>query len=271
VRRWFKRVYGMTFLAYGRSKRIASALDSIRAGARVTASAFEYGFESTSGFSDAVRRDTGRPPRHADVDRVVTVTRFSTPLGVMFAAATDDMVCLLEFADRPMLETQLQRMRARIGCRYLPGTNVVLQRLEKELSAYFDGELSTFTIPLLKTGTPFQMKVWDRLCEIPFGSTTSYAVLAKDIGRPSAVRAVAKANGDNRIAILIPCHRVIGSDGRLTGYGGGLWRKHRLLEIETGFRDDHALPENAPSLVQHHPMGNRGTVHAEDAVVDTGR
>jgi len=114
----------------------------------------------------------------------------------------------------------------------VPGTDPVLRATAEELDAYFAGKLRRFTIPLRAPGTPFQESVWRELRRVPWGGTTTYAALAERIGRPGAARAVGRANGDNRIAILLPCHRVVGSDGKLTGYGGGLWRKQRLLELE---------------------------------------
>ncbi|MCC6661886.1 MAG: methylated-DNA--[protein]-cysteine S-methyltransferase [Phycisphaerales bacterium] len=123
-------------------------------------------------------------------------------------------------------------MKRRFKAGAAPGQHRHLATLRRELSAYFAGGLRRFTVPLAVRGTEFQVKVWEALRRIPHGQTRSYATVAGEVGRPSAVRAVARANGDNRIAIIIPCHRVIGSDGSLTGYGGGLWRKERLLEIE---------------------------------------
>ena len=103
-----------------------------------------------------------------------------------------------------------------------------------QLDEYFRAERREFTVPLHTPGTPFQNRVWAELQRIPIGTTTTYAAVARNIGQPTAVRAVARANGDNRIAIIIPCHRVIGSDGSLTGYGGGLSRKQQLLDLEGG-------------------------------------
>ena len=108
----------------------------------------------------------------------------------------------------------------------------MFDRLQPQLETYFAGEPVDFDVPLRAPGTDFQARVWKCLQDIPSGTTRSYMEIASEIGRPTAVRAVARANGDNRIAILIPCHRVIGANGKLTGYGGGLWRKQRLLEIE---------------------------------------
>jgi AraC family transcriptional regulator of adaptative response/methylated-DNA-[protein]-cysteine methyltransferase len=152
----------------------------------------------------------------------------------MVAAADERALFLLEFADRRMLETQLKTLRRRLGCAFAPGTNAVLDRTAKELAEYFAGTRRGFEVPLSTPGTPFQIFVWDRLARIPSGETITYGALARSLARPAAVRAVGKAVGDNRIAILVPCHRVVGADGDLTGYGGGLWRKQRLLEIERG-------------------------------------
>ena len=114
----------------------------------------------------------------------------------------------------------------------MPGQHEWLRRLSDELAAYFDGRLTEFTVPISPRGTPFQERVWQELRRIPHGTTISYEELAARIGQPTAVRAVANANGQNRVNILIPCHRVIGKNGELTGYGGGLWRKRLLLDRE---------------------------------------
>jgi AraC family transcriptional regulator of adaptative response/methylated-DNA-[protein]-cysteine methyltransferase len=153
------------------------------------------------------------------------------------AGATDEGVCLLEFCDRRMLETQLRRLSRHMDAVYLPGGHPLLDAVARELEAYFGGTLERFSIPLQLPGTPFQRGVWDALREIPYGTTTSYGALARSLGRPAAVRAVARANGDNRVAIVVPCHRVVGADGALTGYGGGLWRKRKLLALEAGELD----------------------------------
>ena len=131
-----------------------------------------------------------------------------------------------------MLPKQLDRIRHRLTATIIPGSNLIIEQIARELGWYFDGQLKRFETPILESGTPFQEMVWAALREIPYGSTVSYQDVATTIGKPSAVRAVARANGDNRLAILIPCHRVVGKNGQLTGYGGGLWRKKRLLELE---------------------------------------
>ena len=232
VRRWFQAHHGMTFHAYGRARRLGLALGQIKHGSGVSQAAFGTGYDSLSGFNDAFRRHMGEAPTALKDAKVVTVTRITTPLGPMVAGSVDDALCLLEFADRRMIETQIVRLQKRLGCVFVPGTSVLLDLLAGELESYFRGGLTEFSVPLRTPGTEFQRRVWSKLRDIPYGTTRSYGGIAAEIGRPTAVRAVARANGDNRIAILIPCHRVVGSDGKLTGYGGGLWRKQRLLEIE---------------------------------------
>jgi AraC family transcriptional regulator of adaptative response/methylated-DNA-[protein]-cysteine methyltransferase len=232
VRRWFRANHGMTFHAYQRARRLGLALGQIQNGADVTGTAFEHGFESLSGFRGAFERLFGATPgRSRDSTRVV-VTRLLTPLGPMVAGATDEGVCLLEFTDRRMFETQIKRLQKLLDCVMAPGSNDHITRLGDELKRYFEGSLEAFTVPLITPGTEFQRAVWDQLRRIPYGKTTSYERMAREIGRPGAQRAVGRANGDNRIAIVLPCHRVVRSDGSLCGYGGGLWRKRYLLEHE---------------------------------------
>ncbi|WP_417747622.1 bifunctional transcriptional activator/DNA repair enzyme AdaA [Rosistilla oblonga] len=232
VRRWFQKTHGMTFTAYQRMRRINQAFGQIRERQSVTEVALQSGYESLSGFGDGFKRAIGAAPAKSNGRQVIAISRLLTPLGPMLAGASDAGICLLEFADRPMLETQLDRLRKRRGATLLPGPSPLFATLQSQLQEYFAGRRTRFEIPLDTAGTPFQQRVWKALRQIPFGETRSYAQQATAIGKPTAVRAVARANGDNRIAILIPCHRVIGADGTLTGYGGGLWRKQRLLEIE---------------------------------------
>jgi AraC family transcriptional regulator of adaptative response/methylated-DNA-[protein]-cysteine methyltransferase len=234
IRRWFKRHHGLTFHAYQRARRMASALRHLEEGARITDTAFDHGFESLSGFQDALQRIIGRSASRTRGAPVVHLARILTPLGPMLAGAGDEGVCLLEFADRRMLETQLRKLARRMNVVFLPGESATLHTLREELDAYFRGQLRRFSTPLATSGTPFQEQVWSALRRVPYGQTVSYAEQAERVRNPSAVRAVARANGDNRISILIPCHRVIGKNGSLTGYGGGLWRKRRLLELERG-------------------------------------
>lgn len=234
VRRWFQAHHGMTFHAYQRARRLGLALGRMRNGGDMSRAAYEHGYESLSGFREAFRNLAGAPPGRGRAVQHVQVRRLLTPLGPMIAGATDDGICLLEFADRRMLETQLERIVKRLGCVITPGDHDHLDRLSVELEAYFGRELESFSLPLVIAGTEFQASVWERLRAIPYGETRSYKQIATEIGRPTATRAVARANGDNRLAILIPCHRVIAADGRLSGYGGGVWRKRFLLGLEGG-------------------------------------
>ncbi len=244
VRRWFKKHHGMTFHAYQRGKRLAKAIGELAHGEKVTRTAFENGYESLSGFHDAVRQITGRSASQSRDATVVHLTRVLTPLGPMLLGATDTGVCLLEFTDRPMLATQLKRVARRLDCVFVPGSNDISEQVGVELAEYFDGERRAFEAPLDVQGTDFQRRVWSALRTIPYGATRSYGDQARMIDAPEAVRAVARANGDNRIAIVIPCHRVIGADGTLTGYGGGLWRKRWLLHHEGArFADDRQQRE----------------------------
>jgi len=241
VRRWFKKNHGMTFQAYTRAIRINRAFGLIKHQEKklddrnsVIETAFDSGYESLSGFNQAFKKLTGQSPTQSKNTQVITVTRILTPLGPMFAGATEKGICLLEFTDRRMLETQIKRLTKLLNAQFIPGEHPWFNLLNDELVAYFKGELKQFSVPLDYPGTEFQRKVWGALQTIPFGQTRSYQHQSESIGNPKAVRAVAKANGDNRISIIIPCHRVIGKNGKLTGYGGGLWRKQRLLELESG-------------------------------------
>ena len=232
VRRWFRKHHGMTFQAFLRALRINRAFGLIRHGSGVTEAAFAAGYDSLSGFASAFRRITGVSPSVAPGASVINITRILTPAGPMFAGAVDEGICLLEFTDRRMIETQFKRLGQLFCAVCVPGNHPHFDLLEAQLKEYFAGERTEFDLPLAIPGSDFQRKVWKALVDIPYGRTRSYQEQATAIGNPKAVRAVARANGDNRLAIIIPCHRVIGKDGSLTGYGGGLWRKELLLRLE---------------------------------------
>jgi len=232
IRRWFKKHYGITFQAYLRSLRINQAFGTIKHGEKVTTSAFDSGYESLSGFNKSFTDALGFVPRKSKSNHVINVTRILTPLGPMLAGASDKGICLLEFTDRRMLETQIKRLKKLMGSEFLPGESKYFQPLALQLQEYFDGQRRDFSIPLVVPGTDFQKSVWKELQTISYATTRSYEQQAIAIRNPKAIRAVARANGDNRIAIIIPCHRVIGKDGSMTGYGGKIWRKEYLLELE---------------------------------------
>lgn len=232
LRRWFNKHHNMTFQAYLRSLRLNQAIGLIKHESKITQTAMDSGYDSLSGFSDAFKKLVGLSPIASKSKSIITINRIVSPLGPMIVGATDKGICLLEFFDRPMLETQLKRLTKWHNAQFITGESHFFNQLNQEITKYFKGELADFKVPLDVLGTEFQDQVWSALKTIPYGETRSYQQQAISIGNPKAVRAVASANGDNRIAFIIPCHRVIGKNGKLTGYGGGLWRKQRLLEVE---------------------------------------
>lgn len=234
IRRWFNKYHNLTFHTYQRMLRINSAYNSIKNGETVTNSAFNSGYDSLSGFNEGFRSIFGEQPANTENITVLNIVRFTTPIGPMFACASTKGICLLEFTDRRMLETEFKDLRKRLNAVILPGENPLLDQVQKEIAEYFSGERKEFKVALHTPGTEFRQSVWKILKDIPYGETRSYKEQAIALGNPKAVRAVASANGHNRISIIIPCHRVIGVDGKLVGYGGGLYRKKWLLDLEQG-------------------------------------
>lgn len=157
---------------------------------------------------------------------------FDTPIGEMIAVSNDLGICLLEFRDRKDIDAALKRIERDFGETIEAGHNPHLDLLTQELTAYFMGKRTEFSVNITTHGTAFQKEVWSALQTIPYGQTKTYGEIAKAIQNPNSVRAVGAANGNNRVAIIIPCHRVIGAYGKLTGYAGGLWRKEWLLKHE---------------------------------------
>ncbi|MEE9230103.1 MAG: methylated-DNA--[protein]-cysteine S-methyltransferase [Acidobacteriota bacterium] len=239
VRRWFKRNHHMTFQAYLRSIRLGKGIGNLAVGDKVIDAAFANGYESLSGFSAAVKKLTGENPQRFKHREAIQICQVLTPLGPMVAGSVNEGICLLEFSDRRMLETQLRTLKKRLGIPLITSCGSHIKALQKQLNEYFEGRRKRFDLPLVTPGTPFQMRVWDRLKTIPYGECRTYKSQAKALGDPRAVRAIARANGDNQISIIIPCHRVIGSDGKLVGYGGGIWRKKYLLDLERKHASDH--------------------------------
>jgi AraC family transcriptional regulator of adaptative response/methylated-DNA-[protein]-cysteine methyltransferase len=233
ARRWFQRNYGMTFAAWQRGLRLSRAFTEIRRGAALDDVILGNGFESHSGFRSAFAKTFGAAPGAARKNsNVLKAALLDTPLGPMLAVVNDSAVVQLEFADRRGLEASYAQMKKRFGMAVVPGQNEVTKQLRAELAEYFKGARNEFSVAVELRGTEFQQKVWRELMRIPHGQTRSYSEVAKAVGKPGAVRAVARANATNRLYLLAPCHRVIGHDGRLSGYGGGLARKQRLLDLE---------------------------------------
>ncbi len=236
IRRAFKRHFGMTFLDMARQRRLASGFTALASGARVIDAQLDAGFDSPQAFRTAFARQVGLRPSDFRADARILIDQIITPLGTMVAAADTTHLHLLEFFDRKALSTEIKRLHGLVKGDIGFGCTALIDETAHQLADYFDGTKPTFDIPLALHGTPFTRDVWRGLQTIPAGQNRSYAQLAQEIGKPSATRAVARANGANQIAILIPCHRIIGADGSLTGYGGGLWRKDRLINIERQYQ-----------------------------------
>jgi AraC family transcriptional regulator of adaptative response/methylated-DNA-[protein]-cysteine methyltransferase len=162
----------------------------------------------------------------------IITTTFSTPIGEMIAGATDAGICLLDFRYRKLMPAIQRRITTGLGKTLEEGHHPLFTGLRKELDEYFEGTRQEFTVPVQPIGSDFQLSVWDSLLRIPYGRTVTYMHQAKVHGDEKAIRAVATANGMNSLAIIIPCHRVIGADGSLTGYAGGLTAKRWLLQHE---------------------------------------
>ncbi|MEO0473712.1 MAG: methylated-DNA--[protein]-cysteine S-methyltransferase [Bacteroidota bacterium] len=232
IRRWFKAHYGMTFHAYQRMYRVNMAYQELREGKKTTATAFDTAYESLSGFGYTYKKVLGKSPRKSLDQAPIILSRLTTPIGPMFVCATDKGICLLEFVDRKSLETEFKELQQLLKAHIIAGDHPHIKQLKRELEEYFAGKRTSFDVALHFPGTEFQQMVWQALVHIPQGDTINYQALAEQLGKPSATRAVAAANGRNRISILVPCHRVIGKNGHLTGYGGGLQRKRWLLKHE---------------------------------------
>ncbi len=240
VRRSFRRQFGMTFLEMARQRRLREGFETIAGGGKVIEGQLDAGFDSASAFRAAFLKLIGKAPGHLATDPLLFADWIATPLGDMISVSSASQLHLLEFSDRKALPRELARLDTFAKGRLGIGRTAPSEQIRAELEAFFAGASADFQTPLACHGSAFSGAVWDALRQIPAGETRSYADIAARIGRPSAVRAVARANGANQIALVIPCHRVIGADGSLTGYGGGLWRKQKLLDIERHYRPDRA-------------------------------
>lgn len=235
ARRQFKKRFGMTFVAYARARRMGEAMREIRNGSKVIDAQLEAGFESGSGFRDAFTKIFGDVPAKVNRKTIVLKAQWlDTILGQMLAISDDSILYLLEFVHRRGLKKEIEKLRAR-GYAIIPGDALPIDSIKKELTSYFKGELKKFNTPYKVFGSQFQQQVWQALCAIPYGETRSYKEQAISLNKPNSYRAVANANGVNQLAIIIPCHRIIASDGKLGGYGGGITVKQWLLEHEKSF------------------------------------
>lgn len=233
ARRQFKKRFGMTFVEYARARRIGIAMKQIRGGGAIIDAQLNTGYESSSGFRDAFSKIMGAAPTKFNKHlKILKASWIDTKLGSMIAIGDDDSLYLLEFVDRRGLEREIERLKFSIKAAIIPGVTNPIKSITLELQAYFDGLLTEFKTPLHLLGNPFQKLVWKELTRIPYGQTRTYAAQAEVIGKRTAYRAVANANGANQIAIVIPCHRIINSNGELGGYGGGIMRKQWLIKHE---------------------------------------
>ncbi len=162
----------------------------------------------------------------------INIQYYTTKIGELIAGSFDEKLCLLDFRYRKMRTAVDNRLKNGLKAEFVEQDDALLTRTKAQLDEYLNEERREFDIPLLMVGTKFQKKVWTALMRVPYGTTSSYLKLAQEIGNPKAVRAVAGANGANAIGLIIPCHRIIGSNGELVGYGGGLPVKKRLLKLE---------------------------------------
>lgn len=162
----------------------------------------------------------------------VNIQRHRTEIGELLLGSFVGRLCLVRFEDEEARRTVDDRIRKKLGARFVEQSDEVLKKARNQLDEYLNGNRKEFDIPLLVTGTDFQRRVWKVLMRVPYGATSTYGQIAQDIGSPRAVRAVGSALGANPISIILPCHRVVGGNGGLTGYGGGLSRKKWLLRLE---------------------------------------
>jgi AraC family transcriptional regulator of adaptative response/methylated-DNA-[protein]-cysteine methyltransferase len=191
-------------------------------------------FESLSEFREACSKIIGTPGGDVDHATALRLGWIETPIGPMIAGSHEGFLIFLEYTTRERMVTQIEALRRRFKTPFVLIDDAILRQTRTELGEYFAGNRRDFTIPLRYPGTPFEERVWSALLKIPYGETRSYESLAMITSTKEAVRAVGSANGRNRIAIVIPCHRVINKGGGLGGYGGGLWRKRALLALEQG-------------------------------------
>jgi AraC family transcriptional regulator of adaptative response/methylated-DNA-[protein]-cysteine methyltransferase len=231
VRRAFISDFGVSFLKFAREHRLGAVVETLKNGHPIIEAQLDAGYCSASGFKDAVSREIGSNPSEVAKRPLLSAKWLETPIGPMLAIGNSDGLHLLEFAERKALVREINETKKKVGpiCfQELP----LFDKIQTQLDEYFAGKRWQFDIPVAQYGTQFEKSAWRMLQTIPYGEVRSYSEQAKAIGKPSAFRAVARANGANKIAVLIPCHRVIGSDGTMTGYGGKIWRKEWLLRHE---------------------------------------
>ncbi|MFS1512011.1 trifunctional transcriptional activator/DNA repair protein Ada/methylated-DNA--[protein]-cysteine S-methyltransferase [Chengkuizengella sp. SCS-71B] len=237
ARRQFKKIYGMTFVQYARARRMGIALKSIRTGEKIINAQIDVGYDSSSGFRDAFSNIMGKAPSNSQKVKILYASWIDTKLGPMVNIVDEEFLYLLEFVDRRGLEREVEKIRNKLNASIIPGETKISKQIENELKNYFNNKLKKFKTPIIFFGSDFQKSVWNELLKIEIGKTTSYKELATLLNNPKSVRAVGNANGANQLSIIVPCHRVIQSDGKFGGYGGGLERKKWLLNHEKNYKN----------------------------------
>jgi AraC family transcriptional regulator of adaptative response/methylated-DNA-[protein]-cysteine methyltransferase len=208
-------------------------MKQIRSGEKVIEAQLNAGYESSRKFTDAFLKIMEAPPKNFNNQyNILKSSWLDSPLGPILAISDNQELYLLEFIERRGLEREVEQLRDKTKSVIIPGRTNIIDSIEKELNLYFSGKLREFKTPIHLIGSDFQKTVWQELMRIPYGETRSYLVQAKSIGKPTAFRAVANANGSNQFAIIVPCHRVINTNGKLGGYGGGISRKQWLIDME---------------------------------------
>ena len=234
ARRQFKARFNLTFSGYARARRLAIAAQQIRKGDHVIKAQLNAGYESASGFRAAFGHALGHSPKAGKGQATfpLLIDWIDSPQGPMIAICDETSLYMLEFTVRKNLGPQMEKLRIKTGRAILPGRTAITDQITHELTAYFAGTLMAFETPITLIGTPFQTRTWEALCRIPYGQTCSYLELAHAVGSPKGFRAVANSNANNRLAIIVPCHRVISASKGLGGYAGGLDKKRALLRLE---------------------------------------
>ncbi len=234
ARRQFQARFKMSFTQYARARRLALAAQEIGKGDSVISAQITAGYESASGFREAFGKTFGGPPQAGKNagKAPLLIEWLDSPHGPILAVVDNAALYMLEFTVRKNLDLQMRRLSKKAGRAILPGRTQITDQISAELIAYFKGQLLNFETPVALLGTDFQTRTWKALREIPAGQTRSYKDLAAAVGNPKGFRAVANANANNRLAIIVPCHRVIAADGGLGGYAGGLDKKRALLDLE---------------------------------------
>ncbi|MDF3047131.1 MAG: cysteine methyltransferase [Candidatus Midichloriaceae bacterium] len=232
VRRQFKKRFGMTFVEYVKARKLGAMVEKLISSKTLKDAQGSIEYKSSNPLTDLIRGKLGLEPTLLKPKRVLHESWIRTRFGAMLAISNDKAIVFLGFIDRKDLELEIERIRLGMKAIIIPGVTKPMELLQKELDDYFKGSLKTFTTPINVTGSKLQKKIWNEVHKIPYGKITTYLEIANSIGKSKAVRAIASLIGKNPISIIVPCHRVVNSNGSLGGYNSGVVRKQRLLSLE---------------------------------------